>query len=313
MSQSRIATVLLVAALAWGIDCGSDLQAAPPAKKAAPEKPDAEKGQPLATMGDVTLTVAEFQKLLNNSDKEVRTQLLANPELMNQKIGEAVVRKYVLARAKEEKWDQKKEVAFAMERAREGVLVEHFLNGMAKSPGQYPDDSLVRQAYEENKTQIMLPPSVHVAQIFLKFEEKMDEKGRQDLTRIAEKYFAMIQKGESDFASMARKYSDHNVSATQGGDMGWVPASQLLPEFRKALEGLKDGELAGPVQTAQGLHIIQLLGSRDATPRPYDQVKGTLAQMLKGKKLQENKDNYLIDLVKKDPISLNEANRTLLK
>ncbi|MBF0214106.1 MAG: peptidylprolyl isomerase [Magnetococcales bacterium] len=306
MLKGRVSCLVLTTVLACGVALGAakTVQAAPAA---------ADKSAVLATMGSVNLTVTEFQNLMNYSDKEVKAQLLANPELMKQKISEAIVRKTVVAKAKEQKWDQKAEVAFLMERAKEGLLIDHFLKNAAKPAGKFPEESMVQQAYEENKARFMMPATIHLSQIFLKFDEKMDEKAKQDLGKIAEKYAAMILKKESDFATMAKKYSQHQPSAAQGGDMGWVPTAQLLPEFKKAVEGLKSGEVSGVVKSAQGYHILQFQGAKDAAPRPYEQVKPTLTQMLKSKKLQENKDAYLMDLVKKQPITLNESNRALLK
>ncbi|GAB0058267.1 Chaperone SurA [Candidatus Magnetaquicoccaceae bacterium FCR-1] len=291
----------------------TQLHAAPGDKGAEKADKGGDKNAPLASMGGVNLTVGEFQALMNNSDKEVKKHLLENPELMKQKIGEAMLRKYFLAKAREQKVDQKGDVAFMMERAREGVLVENFLNISAKVPAKYPEESLVRQAYDENKSRFMLPQTVNVAQIFLKYEPNMDDKAKQDLFKLAERYMTMVQKKESEFASLAQKFSQHPASASQGGDMGWVPLNQLLPEFQKAISGLKNGEVAGPIKTPQGVHVVQLRGTKEPTPRPYDEVKPALTKMLKDKKLQENKDAYVSELLGKTQISLNEQSRALLK
>ncbi|MBF0342111.1 MAG: peptidylprolyl isomerase, partial [Magnetococcales bacterium] len=267
----------------------------------------------LATMGGVNLSLNEFQNLLNYSDREVKAQLLANPEILNQKIAEAMLRRYVIAKAREQKLEQKGEVAFQMDRAKESVLVEHYLKNASKITGKFPEEADLQKAYEENKSRFMMPAAVHIAQIFFKFEPNMDEKARGEVVKQAERYVTMLQRKEADFPSLASKYSQHPQSAAQGGDMGWVPTAQLLPEFKKALEGVKNNDVSNPVKSAQGVHIIQNLGSREASARPYDQVKAMLAQMLKEKKMQENKDAYIQELVKKQPISLNESSRVLLK
>ncbi|MBF0440032.1 MAG: peptidylprolyl isomerase [Magnetococcales bacterium] len=282
------------------------------AKSASPKTP-ASASPELARMGKVTLSVAEFQSLMNYSDKEVKRQLLANPELMKQKIGEFIIRKFVVATAKEEKLDKKAAIAFTLERATEGVLFDKYLDSVVKLPANFPEDSMVQKAYQENQSKFMDPPMVNIAQIFLKFDEKMDDKAKQELFKQAEQYASMIQSKKADMATLARKYSQHPLSADKGGDMGWMTPAQLMPEFRKVLEGMKAGEVKGPVKSAQGVHIFQLLASKDAAPTPFEKVRGSLVQVLKNKKSQELKDLYLMELIKKQTISITEENRMLLK
>lgn len=70
-----------------------------------------------------------------------------------------------------------------------------------------------------------------------------------------------IQNGD-DFAALAKSNSEDPGSATNGGDLGWVNPGQTVPEFEKAMNGLKTGEISDPVQTPFGLHLIQVLERR---------------------------------------------------
>ncbi|MBF0271326.1 MAG: peptidylprolyl isomerase [Magnetococcales bacterium] len=307
LNRKRFATVLLGLMLA----VPGALSAASPAKEPAAVADD--KGPPLARMGDVVLTVAEFQRLMNYSNKEVKKQLLGNPDLLRQKIREALLRKTMVVRAKASKWDERPEVVYLMQRAKDGLLVEQFLENVAKVPADFPDEALVRKTYQENKDKLQSPPAVNVSQIFLKLEPNADEKSKQEAVKNAEKYVGWIKKGDADFATLARKYSQHQPSAAQGGDMGWVEVNQLLPEVRKALEGMKAGDVGGPVVSGQGLHVIKLIASREATTRSYEEVRESLVQLLISRRLQENKDNYLKEMVEKYPISLTEENVSHLK
>jgi peptidyl-prolyl cis-trans isomerase SurA len=72
---------------------------------------------------------------------------------------------------------------------------------------------------------------------------------------------ARIEHGE-DFATLARANSEDTGSATRGGDLGWTQPGQLVPEFEKAMNALKPGELGQPVQSAFGFHLIQVLERR---------------------------------------------------
>ena len=65
-----------------------------------------------------------------------------------------------------------------------------------------------------------------------------------------------------DFADFARRYSDDPASGTRGGDLGFARRGQLVKEFEEAVFALKEQQLAEPVETVFGIHIVQLLERR---------------------------------------------------
>ncbi len=69
--------------------------------------------------------------------------------------------------------------------------------------------------------------------------------------------------GGEDFAQLARSHSKDKVSASKGGDLGWVSPGELVPSFEEAMSKLKLKEISQPVQTQFGWHIIQVLERRD--------------------------------------------------
>lgn len=89
---------------------------------------------------------------------------------------------------------------------------------------------------------------------------------------------ARVEHGE-DFAGLARANSEDTASASRGGDLGWTTPGQLVPEFEKAMNALKPNELSQPVQSAFGLHLIQVLERRtqDVTEeRLRNQARGQI-------------------------------------
>jgi peptidyl-prolyl cis-trans isomerase SurA len=72
-----------------------------------------------------------------------------------------------------------------------------------------------------------------------------------------------IVNGES-FTALAKAHSDDVASSVDGGDLGWVNPGAMVPEFERAMDKLKPGEVSQPVQTRYGVHLIQVLGRRKA-------------------------------------------------
>ncbi|MSQ59803.1 MAG: molecular chaperone SurA, partial [Betaproteobacteria bacterium] len=66
----------------------------------------------------------------------------------------------------------------------------------------------------------------------------------------------------ADFASLARNHSD-DASAAKGGELGWISPGDTVPEFERALNALKPGEVSQPFRTPFGWHIVQVTERRD--------------------------------------------------
>ena len=98
----------------------------------------------------------------------------------------------------------------------------------------------------------------HARHILIKTNELTSEAdARTRLLQLKER----IDNGVK-FDQLARQHSD-DASAAKGGDLGWLNPGDTVPEFEKAMNALKDGEVSDPVQSPFGWHLIQVLERRD--------------------------------------------------
>ncbi|MDD4992197.1 MAG: peptidylprolyl isomerase [Paludibacter sp.] len=88
----------------------------------------------------------------------------------------------------------------------------------------------------------------------------------EETTRIKERlrdFTERINSGTSDFAVLARLYSEDTESAKRGGELGFMGRGQLVPEFAAVAFNLLDPKkVSRIVQTEFGFHIIQLIEKR---------------------------------------------------
>jgi peptidyl-prolyl cis-trans isomerase SurA len=113
------------------------------------------------------------------------------------------------------------------------------------------DDEL--QKIRQNQGQ----PEYLLSEIFL----GIDDPSQTDTTeQAAQRLMEQLHSG-ADFAAVARQFSQSS-SAAQGGEVGWVRPGDLTPEINSAIQSLTPGQIAGPIRSEGGFHILQLRDRR---------------------------------------------------
>ncbi len=75
-------------------------------------------------------------------------------------------------------------------------------------------------------------------------------------------YTEQITSGEREFSTLALIHSE-DPSAVRGGELGFAPRSNYVPEFASVAFALNDpGKVSNVVETEYGFHIIQLIERR---------------------------------------------------
>lgn len=83
--------------------------------------------------------------------------------------------------------------------------------------------------------------------------------------------------GGADFAVLAAAQSTDKGSAVNGGDLGWFGPGMMVKPFEDAVIAMKPGEVAGPIQTQFGWHLIKLKETRVAPQPTLEDLRGELA------------------------------------
>lgn len=98
----------------------------------------------------------------------------------------------------------------------------------------------------------------------------------------------------ADFAELARLQSEDS-SASRGGDLGWLSPGDTVPEFEKAMDALKPGQISGPVRSPFGWHLVQVLERRNQD-MAQQQQRLRARQSLRAQKADEAYQEWLRQL-----------------
>lgn len=103
-----------------------------------------------------------------------------------------------------------------------------------------------------------------------------------------------VSNNSTEFADLAKRFS-RDGTAGQGGDLGWLLPGDTVPEFEKAMDALKPGDVSEPVQTPFGWHLIQVL-ERKTGPLPQDRQRFAARQVVRDRKAEEQFQEWLRQL-----------------
>jgi peptidyl-prolyl cis-trans isomerase SurA len=102
-------------------------------------------------------------------------------------------------------------------------------------------------------------PEYLLAEIFLSADEATDSNDAEDAAR---RLLEELRRG-AQFSAVARQFSQAST-APRGGDLGWVKAGDLSPELAAAVQQLEKGQVAGPIRSDGGFHILLLRDRRES-------------------------------------------------
>ncbi|HUH59311.1 MAG TPA: peptidylprolyl isomerase [Candidimonas sp.] len=114
------------------------------------------------------------------------------------------------------------------------------------------------QGQEPQEQGPMMVTQTQARHILIKTTKVMsDDKAQERLNQLRER----LVNGTDQFEDMAKRYSE-DVSAPQGGDLGWLTPGETVPAFEKAMNELQPGQISFPIKSQFGWHLIQVIDRR---------------------------------------------------
>ena len=140
-------------------------------------------------------------------------------------------------------------------------------------------DENIAKVYEAAKEEYREPEKRQVRHILLKVAPEASQELAGEVKAKANALLKRIRAGE-DFSKLADESSD-DLNAGKGGNLGTIVRGEMDPGFEKAVFGLEEGEVAGPIRTPFGYHLVRLDKIELAKTRPLSEIKASIADQLR--------------------------------
>lgn len=157
-------------------------------------------------------------------------------------------------------------------------------------PAPGPELNMNQQMPSPQQQGSMMVTQTHARHILIKTTKVMSDS--QAETRLKQLRQRLVN-GES-FEDLAKRYSE-DVSAPQGGDLGWLTPGETVPAFEQAMNALAPNEISQPVKSQFGWHLIQVLERRSKNME--EEFKRMQArQLLFERRVEPAYEDWLIQL-----------------
>ncbi|HUI45475.1 MAG TPA: peptidyl-prolyl cis-trans isomerase [Nitrospirota bacterium] len=188
--------------------------------------------------------------------------------------------------------------------AKEGLTLEQYKTELreqmtlSRMVGKYVrsgiavDDAEVRAYYERNRKSYTQPEELRLRQIYFPLPDNATPAQIADIKSEALAEYERAKKGE-DFLQLVREHSQGADSPD--GDLGFMERQNMQPEIEEATRGLKVGEIAGPILSSGGFHIIRLEEVR-VQVKPFEKVKDEIMNTLYEQKMANSYRTWLQSL-----------------
>lgn len=173
------------------------------------------------------------------------------------------------------------------------------ISAVLRSPNAF---HIIKLLDKRNKDTPVVITQTHVRHILIKTSDlTSDSEAKNRLAEIKRRI-----DGGADFAEQAKLYSEDG-SASQGGDLGWMSPGALVPEFEKAMNALKPGQISGLVQSDFGWHLIQVIARRN-TDVSVEQKRQQASMAIRSFKADEAYQEWLRQLRDRAFVEYRNAN-----
>jgi peptidyl-prolyl cis-trans isomerase C len=152
--------------------------------------------------------------------------------------------------------------------------------------------SEVRAFYDAHPDSFINPAGYHCREILVHKQEEAD------------RLIAQLRAGAS-FEELARIHTQRAGMKGNGGDLGWITPT-AWPDMYEPASKLKPGEWTGPVVAVDQYSLIQLIESRPATQRTYDEVVTEIFESIQRKRRDSIFVAYIDSMRAAYPVTVRE-------
>jgi len=158
------------------------------------------------------------------------------------------------------------------------LRVRRLVEGLSDGDAE-PTDTDLRRFYDEHLDYFKTAEEVRASHILKSARGEKRHEAYEELRQLRKR----LQAGEN-FEDVARKHSD---KADEHIDLGFFKRGELAEEFEVVAFSLDVGEISPVFATPFGYHLITVTERKPATPKPFEDVRPQVLELVVAERRQE--------------------------
>ncbi len=226
--------------------------------------------------GDKKYSVGQIEERINEIPFFHRRKINSLKALKDVVTG-LVIQDLLYNRAAKEGYDKNPEVTEMIKKYDKNIFLKYKREEIAEKA--VLPDSVFHKFYADNIHYFTIEPQLNVQEIVL------------NKKHLADSLLALIKDGV-DFGSLAKKYSLRRWSAENNGVMGFAAISKF-GMLKDILWKSEVGSILGPINIEGYYGIFKVLGKKDSTVKPFEEVKSEVVKLAKKERSKQIVENYV--------------------
>ena len=242
----------------------------------------------LVENASVQIRRSDYERELERLPAELRAGFASNERRVSDLLRRLLIERTLAAQARAEKLPEKPEYAGRLAAETEKLIAQFKVAEVERNAGAEFDarrasfEARARELYVADRSKYVTPEQVSASHIL--FETKT--RSKEEAEKLAREALAKVKAG-ADFNKLAREVSEDRSAKTNNGQLGWFTRAEMDPAFADAAFALKQsGDLAAPVLSSFGWHVIRLEDVRPLQMPAFEQLKPRIMQQLTQRKIE---------------------------
>lgn len=249
--------------------------------------------EPLAVMGEVTLTQAELDGALSRIPDDKRLMFVRNGAMVEQLVRNLLNNKALAAEAVKAGYDQDTLVKLRLQLGREGALAKEWLTKVVLDAPDVDYVVIAEEQYLLNPEAWKTGERVDVSHILISTDTRSKEEAMDQIGLIWQK----LQVNPEQFDQLVEEYSEDPAKEANGGRYPDVQKGDMVANFEAvAFTMTMPGEISAPTETPYGFHIIRLNERLPGKIPTFEEVKEAAVIQAREEYLTEYQNNYMKQL-----------------
>ncbi len=255
---------------------------------------------------DIEVSQSDLDALLSEGPVNARKDVLEDKDKILKLLRQTFLIRALADEARENGLDKDELIQAKLQRQADKIL---YLERMKQIDAQpLPDfEQAAKEQYLSNEAAHTVPEKVSAKHILIATTDKLPVyHERAEALEIAKKVKKELDEGRS-FDDLIKLYSEDTSTKKNHGSLGIFSRGSMVKPIEDAVFAMHEpGETSDIIESQFGFHIIKLLNRFKPMKLPYEQERPKIIEKLKNEYIQNRREVYFDELLKKKHASIYE-------